>query len=425
MPENMSISAYGHCYHALIVAMLIKAGVQRTDSDINSCFNFAEHLALSIYYRTERMDTDVAGLSVESFDEFVAGYKNMYIISNATLSRLRDRNYGLITSSGEFRSSYMYYFFLGRVFARNGEAYGGQIAKICEQSYLGSNHLILLFIIHHSNDSEIIDDIMLRTMCTLEKIEPATLDDAETGRFLNVLSVIPKNILSDQSVREERKREREIREGAGNALDEEIGDDDPHAGELVNDIYRVYKSNKILGQILRNKYGCLSKAKIEELVETIVDGGLRLVNTMLADEQEIRKLAIFIREKYPTYRLKRIENALRLISLMWTMGNIQSVVAAVSVPEIHEAIMKVVRNKGSVAYDIVGYFAKLDGEKELTDETRRELEFLLKRYRGPFVKSVLSLRTQHYINTHTNRTSVEQAVCSLLGIPYKFRLARV
>ena len=67
----------------------------------------------------------------------------------------------------------------------------------------------------------------------------------------------------------------------------------------MNDLYRVFRSNKVLGQILRNKYGSLSKSKIEELVETIADSGLRLVNSVLSDEDEIRKLAIYIREKTP------------------------------------------------------------------------------------------------------------------------------
>ena len=45
MPDNLSITSYGHCYHALIVARLIKAGISPEDNDINSCFNFAEQLA--------------------------------------------------------------------------------------------------------------------------------------------------------------------------------------------------------------------------------------------------------------------------------------------------------------------------------------------------------------------------------------------
>ena len=348
MPDNFTISSYGHCYHALIVAMLIKAGVQRTDSDIDACFNFAENLAFCMYRQEEGLGAEVGEFGCSSFDEFVSDYKNVYLISDATVNRMRHREYGIIASEGKFRSSFMYYFFLGRCFARNRERHAPHISRICEQSYMGPNHLILLFTIHHTNDSELIDDIMLRTMCTLDQFEPALLDDAETARFLNVLSAIPRNILSEKSVREERKRERERREGAANHMDEVGSVEEEDSGELVNDMYRVFRSNKVLGQILRNKYGSLSRAKIEELVETIADGGLRLVNSLLSDEEEIRKLAIYLRKKYPKSRLKRTENTLRLLSFLWTIVNIESVVAAVNVPEIREAVMKVVERKSTV-----------------------------------------------------------------------------
>ena len=53
MPDNLSITSYGHCYQALIVANLIKAGISRQDNDINACFNFAEHLAFKNHQDTK------------------------------------------------------------------------------------------------------------------------------------------------------------------------------------------------------------------------------------------------------------------------------------------------------------------------------------------------------------------------------------
>ena len=40
MPTELSITSYGHCYHVLIVASLMKAGISRDDNDINACFQF-------------------------------------------------------------------------------------------------------------------------------------------------------------------------------------------------------------------------------------------------------------------------------------------------------------------------------------------------------------------------------------------------
>ena len=173
--------------------------------------NVAENLAFSIYRREAGLGAEAGEFNCNSFEEFLSDYKDVYFISDATVNRMRHREYGIIASEGEFRSPFMYYFFLGRCFARNRTGYASHISRICEESHIGSNHLILLFTIHHTDDSELIDDIMLRAMCTLEQFEPAVLDDAETGRFLNVLTAIPRNILSEHSVKDERRRERTTR----------------------------------------------------------------------------------------------------------------------------------------------------------------------------------------------------------------------
>ena len=55
----------------------------------------------------------------------------------------------------------------------------------------------------------------------------------------------------------------------------------------VNAIYRILKNNKIMGQILRNKYGNLERSKIKETIEVVADGGLRLVNYILESDKEI------------------------------------------------------------------------------------------------------------------------------------------
>ena len=415
MPDNLSITSYGHCYHALIVAMLIKAGVQETDSDVNACFNFAEHLAFEVYLKRKKGQA----IDASEFRTFLTKYKEDYILKESMLNRLRHKEYGIFSKTGEFKHMYIYYFFLGRFFARRAAQYERILQEICDEGHLRDNHVILLFIVHHTNDDSIIEEIVLRTMCALEDFEPAKLDEDETKRFQNILTSIPKNILSDKSVKDERESERRIRDKHDSRKD---ADSDGEGKErLVGEMYRVLKGHKILAQILRNRYGNLQREKVEELVETIVEGGLRVVNSVLADEEEIRKLAVCIRERNPKYRLKRIENALRALSLIWTMGNIERVVEAVNVPEIKDTVRKIVAEKNTPAYDIVGYFAALDSAKELNDDVRALLGSLLRKRKGLFVKSVVSLRTQQYMNTHRNKAAIEQAVCSLLQIPYKHR----
>ena len=107
------------------------------------------------------------------------------------------------------------------------------------------------------------------------------------------------------------------------------------------------------------------------------------------------------------------------------MINIESVVTAINVPEVHQEIENVVSQKNTPAYDLVGYLSHLDGKLELTKRSRNWLAFLLNRHDDPFVRSVLSLRTQDYMNTHNSGAMIEQSICSLLRIQYIYRPGRL
>ena len=104
--------------------------------------------------------------------------------------------------------------------------------------------------------------------------------------------------------------------------------------------------------------------------------------------------------------------------------NIEQVVNAINVPEIGEAVDAVVSEKATPAYQLVGYFNQLDSTTELTETERGKLALLLKQHDDMFIKRVLSMRTQHYMNTHRSKAITEQAICSLLDIQYRQRIVR-
>lgn len=405
MPNDLSITSQGHCYYVLIVASLIKSGISRKDEDINACFNFAEHWAF--FQFTHKND-------ICDFDQFLIDYRKDYILGNSVLNRMKGNNYGIFFDDGQFKAPYMYYFFLGRFLSRNKEACKSHIERICAENYLKENYLTLLFIIYHTSDDEVIDDILLRTMCTLDIAKPATLDSSETKKFSSLVEKLKNNILSEEGVDEQRRSERDSRD-----LNEQNKKADTQSeDDTINDIYRLLKNNEILGQVLRNKYGSIKITKLKEIVETITDGGLRLVNALLRNEEEITELALYLHKKYPDHDIYEIKNRLQAFSFIWTMLNVERVVAAVNHSEIIGIVTDVVEEKSTAAYDLIGYFARLDSSEELNDEIRNELKRLLKKHQHLFFRSVLSIRTQHYMNTHRSKTQIEQSICSALKIKY-------
>ena len=416
MPSNMSITSYGHCYYALILAHLIKAGIRHSDNDINTCLNFAEELAFSIFQYKNK-----CGTSEFDFDEFVTKYKENFVLPKSILNRLKHRDYGILTEEGYFKARYAHYYFLGSFLSKNGKKYQSVIEKMCEESHMTSNHLTLLFVIHHTNDNQIIEDILIRTICTLDNIRPATLNHDETKKFSSIVAALPENILSRESVESEREKERDVRD-----IHEQTdpGDDmvKTEHGDPVNDCYRILKNNEILGRVLKNKYGSLERKRIGEIIETIADGGLRLVNFVLKDEKEIADCARYLHEKYPTGDINKIRNFLQIFSFFWTMINVNHIVSTINHPEIREIVDGVVHRRATPAYDLIGYFSRLDSATKFTREIKKELNTLLKKHDDQFLKSVLSIRTQHYLNTHRNDVNIEQSVCSVLGIKYVPRL---
>ena len=419
MPSGLAITSYGHCYYALIVASLVRAGISSQDSDITACFNFAERLALKQYQKKQSSRS-----SAFDFNEFIRDYRNEFMISDSIINRLKHRDFGLIDNEGQFRTAYMHFFFLGRILSRGNSESREIIERMCDAAYLPSNYLTLLFTIHHTSDFEIIDEILLRTMSAFEDVQAAKLDRVETRRFRDIVAGIPSNILSHRSVQSERERERSARDSLAEVTDEtdDIEEDWSDVHEAVNEIYRVLKNNDIMGQILRNKYGSMTIKKIEEVVEIMADGGLRLVNFLLKDEREIQDLAHYLQVKNPEHDIAKIKRELEGFSFLWTMMNIERIVAAINVPEIRPAIERVAERAGTPAYDVIGYFTLLDAAQELHEQERVELERLLKKYQDPFVRGVLSVRTQHYMNTHRSSAMTEQSICSLLNIKYLPRL---
>ena len=414
MPTNMAITSYGHCYHALIVANLIRSGVSAADNDINSCFNLAENLSfkLYLYYTKDKPVTNF------DFDSFLVSYRERFIIADSLVNRMKAKPYGLVSENGTFKTKYMYYYFLGKFLSGNKKIGEPVIEEMCEKSYMEENYLTILFTIHHARDETIIDDILLRTMSAMESAKPAKLDREETRRFKSIVEGIPEDVLSIESVEEERKRVRSDRDDLdeyGYEDDQEREEDDIKA---VNEIYRILKNNKIMGQVLRNRHGNLEKDKIEEIIWTISDSGLRLVNVVLKDEKEIADLARYLRKKHQGLDPASIKYWLEFLSFMWTIINVEAIVKEINVPEVRESVNMIVSREASASYDLIGYFSELDHAEALTEREQTRLGTLLRKHDDVFVRRVLSLRTQHYMNTHRSKTSVEQAVCSLLNIEY-------
>ncbi len=418
MPKDMAMNmtSNGHCYYALILANLIKSGVDQTDDHINFCFNFSEYLAFAQYQKKNKKEKF-------NFKEFVEKYKAEYEIKDSIIHRLQHTQYGIILSDGEFKFKYIYFFFLGKFLATHSKEHKGIIENITEKSYNHSNNLILTFIIHHVNDEQIIDDILLHTMCLFDNVPPATLCKDETEIFHDIVNSIPKNVLHKSNVDKEREKQRKIKDNT--EQHENIADDEEHDNaEIVNDIYRILKNSEVLSQILKNKAGNIKTKRLLEIINVVMEGGLRLIKLFL-DENEINEFASYIKKQNPDEDINKIQKYIRVLVFSLIIGNIEKIVSLLNKTELLNLVKQVVEQKKTPAYELIHYYVKLYSNKEFGDKDRDFLNSLLKKHDdNDFIRGVLSIVTQSYLNTHNVETRIEQSVCSLLKIKYKAKKSK-
>ena len=422
-PGSMPITSFGHCYYALIVSRLVHAGIGSDDA-MNTCFNFLEEIAYATYVRKNCGSEDQGDL-----ENFVARYRKHFIIQDAILNRLSHPEFGVIDNSGNFRSDYIYYFMLGKYLANGRNNDDDTIAALCDDIHLETNFLTILFTIHHTNDNRLVDDILLRTMFAFDHVEPAELTKTETNAFGTILGALPESILPDEPVEDVRALTRDTHDKLRELGADSVGTvpDDVAFTPIVN-MLRIYRNSKIMGQVLRTKHGNINIKKLEEIIETIAEAGLRLIRISLMDEQQINRMKEAVRSQIKDLEpdIQEIDEEqltlnIEYLTLIGVLLNIQQIVSCVNVPEIEPIVNQIVNRKNNAAFDLIGYCAMLESSAKLTWRARHDLARLLDKHDDIFVKRILSFVTQGYMGAHTSDAPVEQSICALLGIKYVAR----
>lgn len=420
MPQNLRITAYGHCYQALITAQLLKCGTQR--DDIDSAFNFLTHFAFDIFSNEKHY-------SKASFNSFVQKYREQFVISETIINRLKRGGVVVVDPDGNYQLSYsfVYYFFLGNFFARNYEKHKDTLEQIAEKSYLRDNRYILIFTIHHAHDDALIDTILLHTMIAMEHRSVAKLTAEETKPLLSALTEIPHKIISRRSVEEERKSERELREKID--ATESVPYEEEYEDKETDSLYKSLKNMEILGQILKNKYGSLSKDKLQQIVTTIANAGLRIV-TLFTDDKGMQEFEDYLVKRFKEAnsskdanktedRLKKLIRAYCFFLIAMLIGKI---VTSIRKPELAEVMTDVRRKEDTPAYDLIDYFFGLGTAKTLRKKDVDKMSKLIKKLdkqQNEVARRLLSIMTQDYLNKHNVKYELRRRTYRELRVGYR------
>ena len=279
MPTNFDLSSYGHCYQALIFQALRKVGVRPQQFDLY--VNYLTELAYSCF------SNGGESLKEEEFVRFTDAYSKRFLLHSheqilKTLTRAE-----IVRIDGDnrlrFCYRYIFYFYAAKYLADHIDDCRHEIENLCESLHSSRNANIVIFLMHHSRDQRIIDEVLLRAEMIFDQVPVATLERQETEHILQLVQRIPDLVIDQIDVETERKKELERLDhfdgvaNEGEDFDDQLKD----ADETVLDIVRSARMIDVVGQILRNRSGSLERTQLSDLARSGFDTGLRFLSFWL------------------------------------------------------------------------------------------------------------------------------------------------
>lgn len=423
MPKDYRVTAYGHCYQALVTARLLKKNIK--SDDLDTCFNYLEYLAYDIYSKLDSGEL----YRISDYESFKKEYRSNFYIGESVLSRLENSDCPILSEVNQtlrFEYPYIYYFFLGKYLAEKGEK--SQIDKLFEGLHSKVNSYAIIFMVHHTQNRELLDTILLHCMCSFDSVSPAQLTTEETKFMTALITSLPRSIISNRSVEENRV---EVRRSQDEQETTASQNDEPPV-ELA-ELYRGLKILDILGQILKNRAGSFPKPEVVEILNQLEDLGLRILSLLLRDlrnpdfkkwlmarlDEEERALAENSRREMEfEKKVQFVENAIQLFGYVVTVSMISKISYAVNSDKLLEAIRELSETKSIPSYALIGFLVSMQ-QNSLDVKWLEEIQNRFEKEKNHWALRTLSYYVQNHLNTHKVKFETRQKAYGILGLKYR------
>jgi len=265
--SDYSLTSYGHCYQSLIQSALLRNKIkfQELDTYINYLTELAFHFfSLGL--------NEIDNNELNSFDTI---YSKRFLIES--YSRIRESllKAGILKSDGisyKFSYRYIFYFYVAKYLSEHIQEKHilDKIQYLADNIHTEKNANIIIFLVHHSKNQNILDEILFRALLVFEDFNgnEAKLDLNETKYLSKFFSDIPQLVAEHRNPEKERKKLLQDKDEIQFDSDEFDDPIDSEEGKgLLADINRSLRIIEIIGQILRNRYGSLEKEDLIELAQ--------------------------------------------------------------------------------------------------------------------------------------------------------------
>jgi len=272
--EDLHNSGMSYYYQYLITKNLDESGVGRDIFD--ELFTYLAHLAW--FYRSLGREY-LEKSEIQKFnDEFSKKYttvnldKQLKILAKSKILNFDGMCYG-------FSYPYIKYFFIGKFFADNidDQEIIDIIENACENLSTRENSNLILFLTHHKNSSWVVDSVSKNLGQCLAQ-HPPILFESDSAYLHDLIGSISEIVISDLNVEESQENKRRVAEEVEYEPSEtELAKGHDDYKEPLADLFRLIRSTEVLGQILKNYYGSISRDRKHTYLKEAIEAPLRLL----------------------------------------------------------------------------------------------------------------------------------------------------
>ncbi len=236
---------------------------------------------------------------------------------------------------------------------------------------------------------------------------PATLDLKDTECLLEFMKLIPEKVYEQRDVIKEREKYLERKDQFEAISDEEMKssltendeqvDFENEGNDLMLNLIQSLKSIDIIGQILRNRYGSLTKTQLKDLCKVAIDAGFKMLKFHLSFSGSVKnEILSFIEKVLQDNGKKKDENIIKEAKKIFLALNY------------------------GVAFGIIRKISKSIG----SDAVISLLEEISEEYENSPAFTVMSIAVKLEFTNKIPKREIEKAYKDLDNIPITRRLLR-
>lgn len=292
---------------------------------------------------------------------------------------------------------------------------------------------ILIFLVYHTRDYTLIDNLLIASTIPLEYLQPATLSNND-GLFSDMNGII-ENVRQKVMIQDEDPKKKRLEKLQRAEVAERKAEKEEANRDIVQEIQEIEKnpklmelltamrSIKILGQIVKNESSNLEKEKIQELLIQTYTTSFRIISSFASMIQEetddmVKSIIDEISSKGKNidyYSLR--EKVSKLVGYfvykfcLYNFSNLTHSVGTKNLDEIYDGVAEKIGTPAArlVSFTIKSYY----GKKLDTNELRN----LYREFDGnPVAQQILRARALHYVYHNSVERSEKQRIGQICGL---------